>query len=88
MNCVIKDMFKINPCKDLEAFCFERCFLKEATFYYLLSILPNIKYIGNMEEWFMEKGAISRIKEFLRVNNIDVDIDAHKQSPFAFRIGV
>ena len=88
INSVIKEMLNINPCRDLEFFCFERCFMHEATFFYLMSKLPNIKYIGNMQEWFMDIGAISRITEFIRDNNINVDIDSHKQSPFSFRVGL
>ena len=84
----LKDMLDINPCKELEIFFFERCFLHEATFFYLLSKLPNIRHIGNLEEWFMDMGAIARIREFLRVNNIDVDIDSHRLRSYAIRGGV
>ena len=79
INSVIKDMFDINPCQELEIFCFERCLLHESTFYYLLSKLPNIKCIGNLEECFMDREAISRIRDFVKNNNIDVDIDSHKK---------
>ena len=78
---VIKDLFNANPCNNLEVFCFERCFLKEETFFYLLEKLPKIKYIGNMDDWeMMDPDAIPRIKEFIRKNNIDVDIDSHVHS--------
>ena len=81
INNVIKDLFNANPCDNLEVFCFERCFLLEETFFYLLRKLPSIKYIGNMEEWeMMDPFALPRIKDFIKKNNIDVDIESHIHS--------
>ena len=80
--CFVKQLFEVNPCKELEVFCFERCLLSEATFYFLISHLPKIKYIGNLEEWGMEKDAIWRIKEFIRFKNIDVEVDTLQHSSY------
>ena len=84
VNCVcfIKQLFEVNPCQELEVFCFERCLLSEATFYFLISNLPKIKYIGNLEEWGMDKEAILRVREFIRIKNIDVDVESLHHSSY------
>ena len=81
-NCFIKDLMDINPLQDLEVFCFERCFLNESTFFYLINKLPKIKYIGNMEEWTMDKRARARVNTFVKDNNIDVDVTSLKHSSY------
>ena len=60
----------------MEAFCFEKCFLTEQTFFHLLNILPKIKYIGNMSEWTIDRRARLGIRAFIKGNNIDVDVDS------------
>ena len=72
----ISKMFSEHPCKHLEIFCFERSFLSEQTFFYLLSNMPNIKYIGNMGEWTIDRRAKLGLKAFIKGNNINVDIDS------------
>ena len=72
----------INPLQDLEVFCFERCFLNESTFFYLINKLPKIKYIGNLEEWTMDKRARARVNTFVKDNNIDVDVTSLKHSSY------
>jgi len=72
----IEQLFFQHPCPELEAFCFEKCFLSEQTFFHLLNILPAIKYIGNMSEWTIDRRARLGIRAFIKGNNIDVDVDS------------
>ena len=75
MDSIIKNLLSVNPFNNLEVFSFERFFLSETLFFYLLTKLPKIKYIGKVDEWLLEKEAISRIRDFLKSNNVDVSID-------------
>ena len=72
----IEQLFSRQPCTELEAFCFEKCFLTEQTFFHLLNILPKIKYIGNMSEWTIDRRARLGIRAFIKGNNVDVDVDS------------
>ena len=75
MDSIIKNLLEVNPFTDLEVFSFERFFLSETLFFYLLTKLPKIKYIGKLEDWFLEKEAILRIKDFVKCNNVNLCID-------------
>ena len=44
--------------------------------------LPKIKYIGNMEEWTMDKRARARVNTFVKENNIDVDVTSLQHSSY------
>ena len=64
------------PFQQLTVFCFEKCWLSGTTFFNLLEKAPNIKYIGNMAEWFMSRRERLVLQAFINGNNIDVDIDS------------
>ena len=75
MDIIIKNLLEVNPLTNLEVFCFEKFFLSETLFFCLLNILPKIKYIGKIEEWFLEDESVSRIKNFIKSNNININIE-------------
>ena len=73
----IEEIFRVNPLSDLVAFCFEKCFFTTATFFLLLNTLPNIKYIGNLTEWFgTDRRGRLAVKAFVKGNNLDIDLDS------------
>ena len=72
----ITNLFVKHPCPELEVFCFEKCFLSEQTFFYLLEEMSKIRFIGNMGEWTMDRRARLAIRAFIRGNNINIDIES------------
>ena len=72
----IVNLFVKHPCPVLEVFCFEKCFLSEQTFFYLLEEMSKIRFIGNMGEWTMDRRARLAIRAFIKGNNINIDIES------------
>jgi len=77
----IEHLLGINSMPHLAAFYFEKCLLTELTLYRLVSVLPKLRYVGILSEWYgLDRRGRTAIKAFIMGNNLDIDVDSVQDS--------